>query len=59
MTSRIDKASRQVYRLGRGLRNLRAVERSVETGSPMPLVKRLARIWLGRQLGKTERRIGL
>jgi hypothetical protein len=41
-----------LYRWGRILGDVSAVERSVKTGSPQPVVKRLERRALGRLAGR-------
>jgi hypothetical protein len=57
--SGINKASRWIYRAGRFSRDIRAVERSVQTGSPKPLLKRVVRKAAGRTYGRLMRRVGL
>ena len=54
-----DPISDIAYPIAKAARTGKAIQRSIRTGSPKPLVKRLARIVLGRGLGRAERRIGL
>ena len=54
-----DQISDIAYPIGKAARTGKAIQRSIRTGSPAPIVKRLARIALGRGLGRGERRIGL
>jgi hypothetical protein len=39
-----------LYRASRAVRTAEAVERSIQTGSPEPLMKRIANIFIGRAI---------
>jgi hypothetical protein len=47
--------SKIVYRLGPALRSARAVERSIETGSPKPIFDRIGRVYATRAAGQLIR----
>lgn len=55
----LNQISRALYRAGRITRDARAVERSLETGSPAPIAHRLVRKALYRGFGKVVRKSGL
>lgn len=57
--SSLNQISKALYGAARVTRNIRAVQRAMQTRSATPLFKRAARIALGRGLGKAERRVGL
>lgn len=50
---------RLLYRSGSVLGDVEAVERSVETGSPAPLARRVVRKYAWRTFGKAMRKGGL
>lgn len=58
-TSSLNQISRALYRAGRVTRNVRALQRSIQTGSMKPLGNRMLRIAAGRVFGKVMRRSGL
>ena len=39
-----------IYKIARMIRDLKAVSKSVDTGSPKPVVKRAVNKWVGRNL---------
>lgn len=55
----LNQISRGLYRAGRITRDVRAVERSIETGSPAPIARRVVRKALYRGFGKVVRKSGL
>lgn len=55
----LNQISRALYRAGRITRNVRAVQRSVQTGSVRPLGNRMLRIAAGRVFGRALRKGGL
>jgi hypothetical protein len=55
----LNQISRALYRAAHVTRNVRAVERSIQTGSVKPLGNRMLRIAAGRVFGKAMRRSGL
>jgi hypothetical protein len=55
----LNNLSNALYRAARITRNVRAVERSIQTGSVKPLGNRMLRIAAGRVVGKAMRKGGL
>lgn len=55
----LNNLSNTLYRAARITRDIRAVERSIETGSPAPIARRVVRKALYRGLGKVVRKSGL
>jgi hypothetical protein len=45
----VDKASNWAYRTGKGLRDLKAIQRAAKTRSLSPIVRRVARRAAGRK----------
>jgi hypothetical protein len=56
---RISSVRRMLYRSGSVLGDIQAAERSIETGSPKPLVRRVVRKYAWRTFGKAMRKGGL
>lgn len=56
---KISTARRMLYRSGSILGDVQAVECSIETGSPKPLVRRVARKTAWRTVGWAMRKGGL
>jgi hypothetical protein len=48
---------RSLYRAARVLGDVEAVERTIEKGTPGPVVKRIERRWLWRIAGRLLRRV--
>ena len=46
----LNRISKLLYAGGRKSRDLRAIEKSIQTGSPMPLIKRVVNKWIGRNI---------
>jgi len=59
MATSIPKARSSLYRLAKFLGDVQAVERSIQTGSPKPIERRIVRRTVGRAVGKGMRRAGL
>jgi hypothetical protein len=57
--SKLNVLSAGLYKAARMTRDARAVERSIETGSPAPIARRVVRIAAGRTFGKFMRRTGI
>lgn len=55
----LNEISRALYRAARVTRNMRALQRSIQTGSVKPLGDRMLRIAAGRVFGKAMRKGGL
>lgn len=55
----LNKLSSMLYRAARITRNVRALQRSIHTGSVKPLGNRMLRIAAGRVFGKAMRKGGL
>lgn len=55
----LNSVSKAIYRAGRISRDARAVQRSVQTGSPAPLARRYARKVAWRGFSRLMRRSGL
>lgn len=53
MGRRINKVSRLLYAAARTSRDVEAVDRAIETGSPAPVAARAERRIVGRMLWKT------
>jgi hypothetical protein len=51
----LNQLSRFLYAAARATRNARAVERSIETGSPKPIFDRIGRVYAGRAAGQLIR----
>ncbi|MGH7056811.1 MAG: hypothetical protein ACREFZ_02870 [Acetobacteraceae bacterium] len=52
MSKSLNRVSRASYRLSRASRDANAVSRSVATGSPWPIIRRLLNKWIGRNVGR-------
>lgn len=57
--SSLNQVSSTLYRGARITRNVRALQRSIQTGSVKPLGNRMLRIAAGRLFGKAMRKGGL
>jgi hypothetical protein len=55
----LNNLSRGLYQAARVTRNIRALQRSIQTGSVKPLGNRMLRIAAGRAFGKAMRKGGL
>jgi hypothetical protein len=55
--SNISQARRNAYRVARALGNAEAIQRSVKTGSPAPIVKRALRRSAYRSTNRTLSRV--
>ncbi|MGH7118124.1 MAG: hypothetical protein ACREFP_03885 [Acetobacteraceae bacterium] len=50
MSRSLNRLSRGSYKLARASRDANAISRSLATGSPMPIIRRLVNKWLGRHV---------